>query len=160
MLSVVHGVAEGIIDITHNPVTGTVSDGGSPVWTGRFIDSWRAAVGSPDTSQQPKSAYYSFNAERLEEPFPINRRPSSFLGRNKGVSLSMKLGDTLYISNSVTYEPDGTGSINRFNAGDINRLGTRTAPQGVTKPSANRLRAELNVIVAKAIPRTLKTGGF
>lgn len=106
----------------------SVSGFGSPVASGRFAASFRVAINSIDSSSAPADPSYVYppgSGPRSLPPRTINNRPIS------GISAALrafKLGDKVYVSNSVPY-------VRKIETG---RHSWQT-PDGVFEPTIRRL---------------------
>lgn len=100
-------------------------DHGSPVASGRYASSIRVGINAIDTSTAPADPQYVY--ERPLNPRTINNNPVS---RIAALLRTFKLGDTIYLSNSVPY-------ARKIEVGRH----SWQAPEGVFEPTFRRLIA-------------------
>lgn len=103
--------------------------GGSPIWTGQYIDSHRVSLNSVDKSFKPH-----FGERNKVEP----REGSLTNSYVSSVISGYQLGDTINISNSVPH------------AREVEQ-GTKTAPQGVYEVSVKVAIAKVPQTIASAV---------
>lgn len=95
---------------------------GSPVLTGRYYNSHRISINGVDTSFEPADPA-RFDAEEPARGLPISIAAAALR--------PVKLGDTVYISNSVPYARKIEEGHSKFKA-----------PEGVYEVSADAVRAK------------------
>lgn len=108
---------------------------GSPVASGRFAASIRLEINAIDHSTEPADPTYRYPKGKGPRPLPprtIHNRPISAIAAKLR---SFRLGDTVYISNSVPY-------VRRI---EIGRHSWQT-PDGVFGPTVRRIVARFRNI--------------
>lgn len=68
---------------------------GTPIETGRAQSSWRISINTPDLSMEPRST--------KESPKNYRGKKQSFAAESAKLKNFKKLGDSIYISNSLPY---------------------------------------------------------
>jgi hypothetical protein len=82
----------------------TVGGGwGSPVASGRLASSMRLGINQVDTSYEPEDTNYEYPDGKGERELPPRTIPNVPISRIAAQLREFKLGDTIYISNSVPY---------------------------------------------------------
>lgn len=76
---------------------------GSPVASGRLAASMRLGINEVDTSTAPADPDYKYPAGQGARPLPPRTIPNVPISRVAAQLRTFKLGDTVYISNSVPY---------------------------------------------------------
>lgn len=101
---------------------------GSPVASGRYVASMRLAINEIDTTTAPEDASYEYPEGKGPRPLPprtiANQRISAAAARLQ----TLKLGDVVYITNSVPY-------VRRIEIGKH----SWQAPDGVFGPTVRNL---------------------
>ena len=87
----------------------------TPVDTGRATANWRAKLNTPDSNVYP----FSFDKGMI---------PRTTIERGKAVLNKAKVGDTMYISNSVQSSPEEGGYILKLEGG-----ASQQAPNGMVR---------------------------
>lgn len=82
----------------------TVGGGfGSPVASGRFAASMRLSINSVDTSFEPPDPNYEYPSGSGARELPPRTIANTAISAASAALRNYKLGDTIYISNSVPY---------------------------------------------------------
>lgn len=104
------------------------SDVGSPIASGRYVSSMRVGINQIDPSSEPEDPNYRYPTEGRDlPPRTINNRA---VARVSALLRTFKLGDTIFLSNSVPY------------ARRIERDGhSWQAPDGVFEPTFRKVIA-------------------
>lgn len=108
---------------------------GSPIASGRFAASMRLSLNQIDASTAPADEAYVYDRDNLH-PRTIANRPISAIA---ATLRQFKLGDTIWISNSVPY-------VRKIEVGGH----SWQAPDGVFGPTARKIAvqfADLNVLI-------------
>ena len=156
MEGVVEEVARAFVQTLSTPVLGGY--GASPVWTGMFVDGWRVGINSPDLSAPTPGDYYQKASDRMAGgAFPIPPRPAQNIGANTGKISGFSLGDTIFITNNTTYYDLQSGAVT-YTARQVEDEGTKTAPQGVTQPAADKVMATVPTMIKRRIMQDFKRG--
>lgn len=105
---------------------------GSPVASGRFASSVRVSINSIDTSTAPRDPRYRYPSGKGPRQLPPRTiRNTQTAAKVAALLRTWKLGDTIYISNSVPY-------VRKIEVGGH----SWQAPDGVFEPVARKIVAK------------------
>lgn len=80
-----------------------ISGTGSPIASGRYVASMRVSVNHIDHSSEPADPKYKYPPGRGPRPLPARTIANRPISRVSAGLRTFRLGDTIYVTNSVPY---------------------------------------------------------